>query len=93
MMSAILLGVLGVDDDTIVDDFVASKTYNHQHNEKIYAYLKSKGVDVGLIEPLMEQRPSEIKPVVAAVHDDYGGWDEFAHNQLGLDDAALSKLA
>ncbi|QDQ97517.1 tyrosine-protein phosphatase [Tomitella fengzijianii] len=92
MMSAILLGVLGVDDQTIVDDFVASNKYNQKHNEQTYAYLEDKGVDVDLIKPLMEQRPSEIEPVLKAIHTEYGGWDEFAHNQLGLDDETLSKL-
>lgn len=92
MMSAILLGVLGVDDQTIIDDFVASNKYNQKHNEETYAYLKDKGVDVELIKPLMEQRPSEIKPVLEAIRTEYGGWDEFAHNELGLADATLAKL-
>lgn len=92
MMSALLLGVLGVPDDAIVRDFVASNDYNRVHNEQTYAYLSGKGIDIDLVRPLMEQRHSEIEPVLDAVRDTYGGWDDFAHDVLGLDDATLEKL-
>lgn len=92
MMSALLLGVLGVPDEAIIDDFVASNTYNREHNEKTYKYLSGKGVDISLIKPLMEQRPSQIKPVLDAVHNTYGGWDKFAHDVLGLDAQTLTQL-
>ncbi|WP_182358553.1 tyrosine-protein phosphatase [Tomitella gaofuii] len=92
MMSALLLGILGVSDEAIIDDFVASNTYNREHNEKTYKYLEGKGVDISLVKPLMEQRPSQIKPVLDAVHNTYGGWDKFAHDVLGLDSQTLTQL-
>ncbi|WP_182348572.1 tyrosine-protein phosphatase [Tomitella gaofuii] len=79
-------------DEAIIDDFVASNTYNREHNEKTYKYLESKGVNISLVEPLMEQRPSQIKPVLDAVHNTYGGWDTFAHDVLGLDSQTLALL-
>lgn len=92
MMSAILLGILGVPDDAIVADFLASNDYNHEHNAKVYAHLASRGIDTSLIRPLLEQRASEIEPVLAAVHHRYGGWDAFAHDVLQVDAATLAKL-
>lgn len=92
MMSALLLGILGVPDDAIVADFLASNTYNREHNARTYAWLRSKGIDVALIRPLLEQRASEIQPVLDAVHRRYGGWDAFAHQVLGLDAATVTRL-
>ncbi|MDG3016760.1 tyrosine-protein phosphatase [Speluncibacter jeojiensis] len=92
MMTALLLGILGVPNQTIVDDFVLSNTFNHEHNEQTYAYLRSKGIDVDLIKPLMEQRPSEIQPVLDAVEKAYGGWDSFAEHVLNLSPETLAKL-
>lgn len=92
MMSAMLLGVLGVPDDAIVADFLASNDYNREHNARVYAYLASKGIDVNLIRPLMEQRVSEIEPVLAAIHHRYGGWGAFARDVLKVDAATLAKL-
>ena len=92
MMTALLLGLLGVPDETIVEDFVASNTYNREHNDKTYAFLAGKGVDIELIRPLMEQSAGMIQPVLDAVHNEYGGWDEFAKTVLGLDTATLTKL-
>lgn len=92
MMTALLLGVLGVPVQTIVDDFVLSNTFNHEHNEQIYAYLRSKGIDAELIRPLMEQRASEIQPVLDAVEKNYGGWDAFAEKVLKLSPDTITKL-
>lgn len=92
MMSAILLGILGVPDQTIIDDFVLSNEYLREHYAKTYAFLESKGVDVELIRPLTEQSPSNIQPVLDAVHYQYGGWDAFATEVMGLDSATLDTL-
>lgn len=92
MMSAILLGLLGVPDHTIVDDFVLSNEYLAEHYAGTYAFLESKGVDVELIRPLTEQSPSNIQPVLDAVHNQYGGWDAFATDVMGLDADTLDAL-
>ncbi len=92
MMTALLLGLLGVPDDTIVDDFVLSNEFNREHNEETYAFLASKGVDIDLIRPLTEQSASKIQPVLDAVNNEYGGWDGFATTVLGLDGDTVTKL-
>lgn len=92
MMTALLLGLLGVPDETIVDDFVLSNEFNREHNEQTYAFLASKGVDIELIRPLTEQSASKIQPVLDAVHNEYGGWDEFATTVLGLDADTVTGL-
>lgn len=92
MMTALLLGILGVPEETIVDDFVLSNEFNREHNDQTYEFLEGKGVDVDLLRPLMEQSASNIQPVLDAITDEYDGWDEFAHEALDLDSETVQKL-
>lgn len=92
MMSAFLLGILGVPDETIIEDFVLSNQYLEGHYAKTYAFLDGAGVDVDLIRPLTEQSASNIQPVLDEVHNEYGGWDAFALEVLGLDSATVEQL-
>lgn len=92
MMSALLLGLLGVPDETIVEDFVLSNEYLSDHYSQTYAFLESQGVDVELIRPLTEQSASNIQPVLDAVQNQYGGWDSFATDVLNLDSATIDRL-
>lgn len=92
MMSAILLGLLGVPDDVIIEDFVLSNEYNKEYNEQTYSALKQSGVDADLIQPLLEQRESQIRPVLDKVHDEYGGWDNFGREVLGLNVETIEEL-
>ena len=92
MMSAFLLGILGVPDETIVEDFVLSNQYLEDHYAQTYALLDSRGVDVDLIRPLTEQSASNIQPVLDAVNDEHGGWDAFATDVLGLDPDTVDEL-
>ncbi len=92
LMTALLLGILGVPDKTIVDDFVLSNTYNKAKNEQTYTFLSSKGIDVDLLKPLMEQRPSQIQPVLDKIRDQFGGWEKFSQDVLKLDADTIAKL-
>lgn len=92
MMSAVLLGVLGVPDEVIIEDFVQSNDYLADHYAQTYALLEEQGVDVELIRPLTEQSASNIQPVLDVVHGEYGGWDAFATDALGVDPQTLDSL-
>lgn len=84
MMTALLMGILGVPDQEIIDDFMLSNHFNKQRNEQRLAALAARGVDVELVRPLMEQRPSQIQAVLAAIRGQYGDWDVFAGECLKL---------
>lgn len=92
MMSAVLLGVLGVPDEVIIEDFVLSNEYLADHYSKTYAFLEEQGVDVELIRPLTEQSASNIQPVLDVVNNEYGGWDAFATEALGVSPQTLDAL-
>lgn len=92
MMSALLLGILGVSDEVIIEDFELSNEYLEDHYAQTYAFLEEQGVDVELIRPLTEQHASNIQPVLDAVQDEYGGWDAFAIEAMGVDQETLDEL-
>lgn len=92
MMSALLLGILGVSDEVIIEDFELSNEYLADHYAQTYALLEEQGVDVELIRPLTEQHASNIQPVLDAVHDEYGGWYAFATEGMGVDQETLDEL-
>lgn len=85
MMAAIGLGLVGVDDDEIVADYLASNRYNAQRNEAMYARLAGHGIDPELVRPLLEQHPEGITGMLAEMRRRHGGWDAFAVDSLGLE--------
>lgn len=65
--SALLLGLLGADEQTIVADYLASNANNRARNAAVYARLSARGVDPGLVRPLTEQHAPEIRGAMATV--------------------------
>ncbi|WP_158506362.1 tyrosine-protein phosphatase [Tomitella biformata] len=92
MMTALLLGILGVPDQAIVDDFVLSNHFNKHRNNQRFAALAARGVDIELVRPLMEQRPSQIEAVLAAIREQYGDWDAFALECLKLSATEIESI-
>lgn len=91
VMTAVLLGVLGVPDKTITKDFVLSNEYNADANKQTYDHLEKQGADPDLIRPLTEQHRGDIEPLLDKV-DKTGGWNEFARQELGLSKTTLTHL-
>ncbi|WP_182358455.1 tyrosine-protein phosphatase [Tomitella gaofuii] len=90
MMAAVALGLLGVPDDAIIADYLASNEYNREKNEALYARLGALGIDPGLLRPLTEQHPEEMRAVLDAVRTRFGGWDAFAADWLRLGVATVT---
>ena len=90
--TAIWLGVLGVPDETIVDDFVLSNDFIRAKNDARYERLTEHGFDLALVTPFIEQRPVQILLMLDRVQKDFAGWDEFANTVLRLDSATMGKL-
>lgn len=91
-MSALLLGVLGVPDDAIVADYLASNEHLRAVNESVYAMLRERGIDIELIRPLTEQREDEIRGALAQLRTDHGSFDAYAQDALGLEPDCLERL-
>ncbi|MFI0366319.1 tyrosine-protein phosphatase [Actinomadura sp. 1N219] len=92
VMSAVILRLLGVPEKTVIDDYLLSNKYLAADHEQTYAYLASKGIDVELIRPLMEQRAAYIEAFFDGVRSSYGSLEGYLHEGLGLDQRAITNL-
>jgi protein-tyrosine phosphatase len=91
-MSALILEALDVPRATIVEDYMLSNVYRRASNEATYAFLRSRGVDVELIRPLMEQRPEYIEESLAVMRREYGSVGRYVRRGLGLSPSTVGHL-
>ncbi|MEU8136948.1 tyrosine-protein phosphatase [Streptodolium elevatio] len=91
-MSALLLTALEVPDRTIVEDYMLSNENRRASNESTYAFLRSRGIDVELVRPLMEQRPAYIEAALATMRAEYGSVDRYVRRGLGLSAGTIPRL-
>jgi len=92
MMTALLLTTLGVPRTTVTADYMASNDYRRAGNEATYAYLRSKGIDVELIRPVMEQSPAYVDAFLDTIQREYGSIDRYLAKGLGLDRHTVDRL-
>lgn len=92
MMAAFALGLLGVDDEAITEDYLASNAYNAVRNAELYDRLERVGVDRELVRPLTEQQPEVIAAMLTAVHGEHGGWERLSIDRLGMDPVVLERF-
>ncbi|MFB4305188.1 tyrosine-protein phosphatase [Actinomadura sp. GTD37] len=92
VMSAVVLRLLGVPEKAVVDDFMLSNTYLARSHERTYTYLASQGIDVELIRPLLEQRPAYLEAFFDGVRAEYGSFDRYLRDGLGLDQPTIVNL-
>lgn len=92
VMSAVILRLLGVPEKSILDDFVLSNQYLKKSHEQTYAYLASKGIDIELIRPLLEQRAAYLDSFFDGVDAEYGTFNRYLRHGLGLDQPTIVRL-
>lgn len=83
--AAVLLGVLGVTDDAILDDYELTSTYwGARRLEALAPVMAEHGIAEERVRPLVEAR----RPVLAAtldhLHERWGGFEGYAGDQLGV---------
>ncbi|MFI0350535.1 tyrosine-protein phosphatase [Actinomadura sp. 9N407] len=89
-MSAVILRLLGVPEKTVVEDFLLSNQYLAASHERTYAHLAGKGIDIELIRPLMEQRAEYLEAFFDGVRAEYGSFDRYVRDGLGLDRSTIA---
>ncbi|MGJ5640795.1 tyrosine-protein phosphatase [Formosa sp. S-31] len=79
MTTALVLTALGVDKETIIEDFMNSNTYLSEYIENTVAYMNSNyGPGVGeLLRPLLGVERDYIDAFYTAVNEKYGSMDNF----------------
>jgi protein-tyrosine phosphatase len=91
--TAVLLGLLGVSDDMILDDYeLTTRFFTARKLEALGDHMAEYGVTEERLRPLLEAR----RPVMAAlldhVRDRWGGFDGYAAEHVGLDGGFPERL-
>ena len=85
IVAAVLLGLLGASDDTILDDYeLTSAHYTPGRLQAMAALMAEHQVTEDRVRPLLEARRSVLAAALQHLHGTYGGYDAFATDQLGL---------
>jgi protein-tyrosine phosphatase len=92
-LSAVLLGALGADRSTIIEDYVLTNEVTASDVEKILGALNvGKGVPPELLRPVLDAAPEYLDAALAQMVADYGTLDRYLRDGLGLDEEELAAL-
>src|SRR3954452_8299681 len=91
--AALLLSVLGVDDETILDDYELSTKYrSNKRIEELRPTLEAAGVDIEKVRPFLSARRPVMEATLAHLRDDHGGVEQYVLGPAGVTEATLHRL-
>jgi len=95
--AAIILDVLGVDEETIVEDYLLTNQYLSIEKEMerlSNTFVDSRGFVVpdSVLHPLIEVRPEYIKACFEEIEHRYESKQHFYEEALGLDETMVERL-
>src|SRR4051812_6577947 len=91
--AALLLSVLGVDDETILDGYELSTKYrSNTRIEELRPTLEAAGVDVEKVRPFLSARRPVMEATLAHLRDDHGGVEQYVLGPAGVAEATLDRL-
>ena len=82
----LLLGALGVDEETIHDDYLATNRLWRRDAEV------SAGLPKQVADTLLSVQPAFLEAAWDAIHQGWGSIDAYLHDRLGLDDTRMATL-
>jgi protein-tyrosine phosphatase len=93
-VAALLLHVAGVDDATILEDYLLTNSFSTATREKYLGLVREHlGEDkVAVYEVAMVVREDYLNEAYAAADSAYGSTDGYLRDGLGLDDDTLARL-
>jgi protein-tyrosine phosphatase len=92
--AALILYALGVDEKTIMSDYVATNYYRAAENQRAVAgMVKGYGVDEATAKGMMAARESYLNATFTAIRNNYGSIDNYLEKEMGLDKKKRKKLA
>jgi protein-tyrosine phosphatase len=84
--AAVLLGVLGVADDVILDDYELTSTYfTPRKLDALAPLLAEHGVSEARIRPLLEARRPVLATALGHVHERWGGFEGYVRDHLAVE--------
>lgn len=93
--TALVLSALGVDKNTVIDDYMLSNKYRADENKKAIEAVAAKTDNKKVIDGMtavMEVRESYINAAFDEINAKYGSMDNFLKEKLGLTDAKKEQL-
>lgn len=100
--SALILRALGVPEETVMEDYLLSNDYLAASNEDTLAQVRTvvagvqgvpeDEVDLSNLEALLEVRPEYLQAAFDAVDEQYGSFEAYLTDGLGLTQAEIDAL-
>lgn len=90
--AALLLKLLGVDQESIVADFMASNERQANTDKWLRLLAQDSGLDWAEIAPMTRVRPEYLRTALTHVDEVYGSFDGYVTDGLKLSPAALEQL-
>ncbi|MFE1346119.1 tyrosine-protein phosphatase [Streptomyces sp. NPDC058757] len=87
---AALLTALGVPEETVMADYLASNTYRAAANEAVLSHLPP--VQAAVYKPLLDVRPAYLNASFDEVEEEYGSFRAYLRKAVGLDARELKAL-
>lgn len=92
-LSALLLGALGVDRATILDDYLLTNGVTTKDIDTVLDILETRrGLPPELVRPVLSALPEYLDVAYAEVEAGWGTFDRYLCEGLGLDDSELDAL-
>jgi len=90
--SALILSVLGVPRETVMEDFLLTNHYTAKKTEQRLRMIELMSffrADSEALRPLFGVEPAYLEAAFDAIEANYGDFDSYRRDALGLDDAEL----
>ena len=94
-VTILLLSALGIDKETIVNDYMLANEYTKDDVEKIKSLGKKKGLDdktINQVLLLCQVDQEYIDVLFETIDEKYGSMDNFLKGEIGLTDEKIEKL-
>ncbi|WMI65413.1 tyrosine-protein phosphatase [Aestuariibaculum sp. YM273] len=91
--SALILTALGVDEETIYNEYTLSNYFRYDSSEEtIKKAAKFYGIDQRILRPIMGVKRSYLQTGMDILKAEYGSVQNYLETEIGLDSTAISKL-
>ena len=91
--AALLLSVLGVDRETVLDDYELSNEFRAKRRiEELRPMLEAEGIDVERVRPYLSAPRPVLDAALGAIESEHGGVEGFLTDEAGVSSGILDAL-
>jgi len=92
LAAALVLSALGVDEQTILEDYQATNYYWKSTQEKMTKMMVQSGMDEEKAKAMLGANRSYMETFLSTIKKQYGSMNAFLAQELGLDKVKLAQL-